>query len=1200
MRRARVWLVVLGSVVVVVAVLLAALPIAVRWLAARQLTSLTGQATTIADVDTNLFTGRVAITDLRVAGGEGEPALVHVERIDGRMRVAALLRGRLHLLEATVSAPVVHVVRRPDGTLNTASVMERLRAGPASEGPPVAQADVLTIRRGAVVFDDRALAPPRVWRAADIEADLQGLAPGEPNGHGEIRLVLAGAPARVVADRISLWPAHARLRASLSDLDLAPLAVYVPADVAVRLEAGRLTATPELEYDAEAGLRAEGRTTISDLVLARAGQPGPLVSVPALALQASGLTMRDGVMRVGRLDLRSDATVLDASRTPPVPYDATGIHLVVTDVSWPDGPPGRVTLDAGLPGGGRLEAEGTVLPGAGSVTMRARVSGVDVTLARAYLPARAPITVDRGQVGAVLALSFARGDGIRIGGDVTFADVVLRRRGQTEPFITHRRLTATIDDLLVRDGRMALGRVALVGAPTIIDGSVTPPQRFDLTRLTLTAEQATWPSEGPARVHGTATLRGGAGATLDGRVDPGTLAANARLTLHDVDVTRLRAYVASAAGISLDRGRAGGTVTFAHAREQGMRLEAELAIEDLALGLGGERAVTDPRLRLSVAGLVIRDRALTTERVAVRGTPSVVVTRDGEARRASLTGLTLTVRQLTWPPRAPADLRLEAALPESGTVDVRGRVHLGARTTDLEVRVADAALGPWAALLPLGGRLRGVLDATLDVAGAATQAARAAVTGDVVVRDVALGPPDRPAIAVARVEATGIDAQWPARIDIPRLTIERPSMFVVREADGDFPLRAMLAPRDDEAPSASPPTGDRPRAAPAPPEAEPPFGLPFSIGEIVVRDGDARFVDRTTTPFYSEELSNLAITVRGLTSGKGGRADVAIQGQVGADAALQLDGVVAPFGRPFFLEVSGELRRFEVPRTNPYLRRFLAWIARSGELTTKLHYRVVGEELSGTNEILVQRLNVQKADGDVDRAIGLPLALIVSVLKNPSGDIRLTVPVSGELGSPSFSLGDAIATALRNVLTRAVTAPFRAIGRVFQRDDEEATVEVDPLEFEPGSAVVTPDGARHLQRVADFLRASPYVRLTLTPAVTEEDLRALRMQAVTAQVQEVQREARLDDFQAAAARLFGKRFPDRPVPETAEAIVEALVAEAAVPEDRAGTLAARRLDAARRTLVESAGIEAERLVAGAGPPSGAAGKPRVDFDLAAS
>ena len=85
--------------------------------------------------------------------------------------------------------------------------------------------------------------------------------------------------------------------------------------------------------------------------------------------------------------------------------------------------------------------------------------------------------------------------------------------------------------------------------------------------------------------------------------------------------------------------------------------------------------------------------------------------------------------------------------------------------------------------------------------------------------------------------------------------------------------------------------------------------------------------------------------------------------------------------------------------------------------------------------------------------------------------------------------------------------PFRAIGSIFRRTDDRRVedVAIEPVTFEPGSAILSPDAATHLQRVADFLRASPYVQLTLQPATSEEDLPAVRAQEVTARIRRLQR-----------------------------------------------------------------------------------------------
>src|SRR5581483_5190559 len=113
----------------------------------------------------------------------------------------------------------------------------------------------------------------------------RGVARGTASG----RLALAGAPVTVDADQIGLVPARARLRVTVTDLDLRPLAAYMPADAAVSLAGGRLTTAHQAQYDAEHGLRASGEGTIRDLALRRAGQAPPFATAPVVRLRSRDL-----------------------------------------------------------------------------------------------------------------------------------------------------------------------------------------------------------------------------------------------------------------------------------------------------------------------------------------------------------------------------------------------------------------------------------------------------------------------------------------------------------------------------------------------------------------------------------------------------------------------------------------------------------------------------------------------------------------------------------------------------------------------------------------------------------------------------------------------------------------------------------------------------------------------------------------------
>jgi hypothetical protein len=1035
----------------------------------------------------------------------------------------------------------------------------------------------LDIVADRLTVHDATAPQPRPLDVTALRATWQARAtgPGQVTVEAELpqdgRLLVTGTaqPLDLAAD----------LDVEVTDLAVALVDAWLPAASALTPMGGRLAAALSVRYAPAAGLATDGKLRMTGLEVARVGQDAPFLRDEHVVATVRGLSVRGGVLRLGRVEVVGSPTLVDASITPPQRVHLPRVALIAEDAAVPGDRPARVRVNATLPRGGRLEAHGTAGTTPLSASLDISAHDADLALAAPYVSARAPITLDRGRLDARLALVW---DGaLHAGGRVVARDLTLLRGDQAEPFIHHPSLEATVTGLLLRDGELSIERVAIEGAPTIVDTTAASPQHFDVQALMLAIGDFTWPGRRPARLEGRISVADGGVGELTGTIHPTTLATDVRVRLEDVDVARADAYLPSAAPLEIRDGRGEVTVTLRHRRADGVRLDAEGVLHGVALALELARPIDlrDERVSFSVDGLVLGDGVASLEAAAIDATPALAPA--GEA--ASPTRLHARVAELRWPSGPDARWQVVLEPAGGGSVTAQGTLAPAARALTGTLEAEDAALAAFSALLPVAAPLAGRLDASLH--GTAGGDGPPTLTGDVTLREVTLGPPDTPPIRIAAVTAPGLTLRGP-ELTIPRLAVERPSLLVERRKDGTFPLRAMLTP--------APP-------AAAPGEERPDRELQFTVEELAVREGTVRFVDHRTMPaFYSEELTRLALTVRGLTTIGDRRAELALQGIVGVDAALDLEGEVAPFATPFFLDVAGELREFSIARTNPYLQRFLDWTVQRGELATEVHYRIEGDHLTATNRVVVQRLDVDRA-GDDDRSkrlVGLPLGLVVALLKDARGNIDVTLPISGELGSPDFSFGGAIRTALRNVLSRLVSAPFRAIGSVFRREGTVQDVAIAPVAFPEGGAGLSPDAAAHLQRVADFLRASPYVWLALEPVISDEDLRALRVQQVTARIQALQRQAGLDDFAEAARRLWQTESGGEPVPPDPQAIVRELAQRAPVPPEAARQLAERRLEATRGYLVDTAGIQPERLLDAAGsPPLGGTADGSVEFEL---
>ena len=1146
-RRARIWIAVAVVAVAAVGVARLALPTAIRWAAEQQLTALTGLETSVADVDVSVLARRVVAHGVVVgAAADGEPPLASIPRLELALRVPPLFRGRVSLERLAIQAPRVEILRRESGETNLDTLVDRLSVG--GEGRFVALA-ALAIEDGAVAFHDRAVEPGRTWRAADVDVALHDVgAEDPPRGTGSATMVLAGAPTTVTLAQLGLQPMRGQATITTEGLELEPVWAYVPEEAGGRPRGGRLEGRLEVAIGPD-GLRVSGVSSVSDVAWVQQGQTVPLVSEDRVEMRFSDLVVRDGTVRVGRLEVAGDPTVTDTSRQPPPRFTFDPLRLVAENLAFPAREPGHVSLLVGVPEDGRLTAQGTLEIEPLALQLRVAARDIALPLVKPYIPPAAPIRIDEGRLSATLEVALS-GDTVRANGVFETTAVALTRAGRAEPFVRHPRLDGRVAGLVWRpDDGVSVEQLSVTGSPTIIDGDASPPLKLEFASLSLAADGLAWPAPTPAQVRLEGRLAGGGRATAQGTFTPATLVTDVRARFDTVGVERLAAYLPSDAAVTLMAGTAEGTARLRHTPDGRTRLDGATTVTDLTLALGADaRRVTVPVVRAAVDGLV-------------------------------------------FPTEGPARVETGVALPGTGRLEASGTVALDSGRLDVDVRVEDAALGPYAGLLPVEAPVHGTADLAFEVTGSLGTPPRLVATGRASADHLALGARDEAPVTIARIDVDGVTVQWPLAVTVAEAVVTRPSALVLREADGRFPLRAMLAPSRGA-------SGDAP-AEPDPDAADVP---PVAIGRLHIAEGDVRFVDRTVTPAYSEELTSLALTVDGLDSATEEPATVSAHAVAGADAALRLSGEAAPFAEPFRVELKGQLRGFALPRTNPYVTHFLDWVVERGTLTTDVHYRIVGDRLEATNELLVQQLGVKREPpaADAGRGLGIPLGLVVAILADHRGDIRVTIPVSGELGSPRFGVKDAFATAFRRLLSSAVTGPFQAIGRIVRREPGGLPQElaIDPLQFPAGVAAVPEAGRKHLQRVADFLRAAPQVELRLRPVVSAADVQALRRQAALAAIQQAQRDEG-GDFEAAATRVFERRFPDRSLPETGEGVVAALSAVAGPVDVKSDDLATRRVRTVRQLLIDEAGIEPQRLrVSDAGVPPGVPGDPRVELDFA--
>ena len=852
-----------------------------------------------------------------------------------------------------------------------------------------------------------------------------------------------------------------------------------------------------------------------------------------------------------------------------VPHPASvwridGLDLDAVALGTRPGQPGTLTLHARINDTPlALEASRVTLAD-GRVAARVKLDGFDLAAARAYMPPEVPAAPTAGRATLDLILAVERAtDGkpsVSVAGDVRLDGLTVVQRAQPDAFLTIGRVAVKIKDArpLTRDVTLASVDIDKLDVRARRDQA----GRIDLLNLTAAPPDA---SPTPATT-GAAAAAPAAGGT------PGAAATAPT---------------------------AGATPGPSPGRGPGVAPAA-----DAAAVVPAAPASTP---KIAIERLTLRDSVATLTDEGV--SPTV---------KLALSDIAVTVEHLTWPGSAPVALDVALGLPTAGRLTVKGTATLDPFSVDLVSSLRGGSIEPYHPYIPLKARMAGSFNGDsrtrVSMAGGqltATSTGRSWIE-NLEVRRPSGGPPP---MRMARMEIAGIDFGWPTHAKVAAITLTKPEVEIERDAAGNLTLRELFTVDEPDSKPAAASTAEKPKPA-AKPEpkqaaAEPKrpkkpisddprggaVGFPVDIALFVIDNGYVRFIDRSVEPAFSETLSRLAVRVEGISTTPGKRAKLSTQAIVGGDAALDVHGELAPLGE-LYADIQGELRDFTLTSVNPYASSVVAWIVDRGKLGIKFKYHVERDQIEASNEVVVENLHVAptRKEDEVKKRIGLPLGMIVALITDGDNGLRINLPMSGPVSAWKADLSDAIWAVVKNAAVNIVAAPFRAIGRLFKgKDNTIESVGVNPVTFAPGSDVVTPDMAKHLTAVADFLRRAPAVRLTLAPVPARADVDSLRAQELTARLQERQRERKLPNFAAAVSAEFAEKFPGVKPPAADEQLAR-LRAEEPVPDARVTELLGRRIAVVRDDLVRAEGVTEGRLLAadGAAPPP-ADGEGRVEF-----
>ena len=340
----------------------------------------------------------------------------------------------------------------------------------------------------------------------------------------------------------------------------------------------------------------------------------------------------------------------------------------------------------------------------------------------------------------------------------------------------------------------------------------------------------------------------------------------------------------------------------------------------------------------------------------------------------------------------------------------------------------------------------------------------------------------------------------PNALQLDRLTLSKPQGALIIYPDHSLNLSKVMRPAQNSptavATTSTPSTPTTTTAsAPRAEGASAAASFPVSVDSVRIQQAELEFADLSLPQAFGTHIHSLGGVINGISSNPTATAQVELDGKVDDYGAARIRGALRPFRATEFTDLRLAFTNLEMNRLTPYSGKFAGRKIESGKLSVDLGYKIKQRALVGENRFVIHKLTLG-SKVDSKEAANLPLDLAIAILEDSNGVIDLDLPVSGSLDDPKFSMGGLIWKAFTNVLTKIVTAPFSALGKLFGGSEK-----LEAIVFDPGTAIINPPELEKLQAVSAALAKRQQLQLGIVPAYdVNTDTRAIRESTLRQQV----------------------------------------------------------------------------------------------------
>jgi hypothetical protein len=171
------------------------------------------------------------------------------------------------------------------------------------------------------------------------------------------------------------------------------------------------------------------------------------------------------------------------------------------------------------------------------------------------------------------------------------------------------------------------------------------------------------------------------------------------------------------------------------------------------------------------------------------------------------------------------------------------------------------------------------------------------------------------------------------------------------------------------------------------------------------------------------------------------------------------------------LDISVE--KFLLPDLNIYTNYYMGHSLLNGDMYYISKSKIIDGQIQSENKLLVKNASLENTKGGL---YSLPLKFAFFLLTDKNGDVKLDIPVRGDLRDPKVSVGKIVWQTFKNVIGKTVAAPVNFLVGLVGGEPKE----LEEMEFSYSDTIPSEKQYRQLTKLLDLEQKKEELKITMS------------------------------------------------------------------------------------------------------------------------